>query len=191
MLRKPQFSEPKWIRSVSITATSWLGKKQQGYKERLHIGRETDTKAIYEFVNLEACITLTTALAAELSFWFIKQLFHSTLCLDSSLHRCIKVTNVRNKEKHYESYLIQFWFKDPLYVCRDTHVQDRLKKIPRLRWGSRKSVCQQPGMIIFNQMQPPWHSPLQCCCQALLPMYFSAGLLQFTEDWVWKALPRF
>jgi len=39
-----------------------------GGKNRLNFGREIYTKAIYEFVNLEACIILTTALDVELSF---------------------------------------------------------------------------------------------------------------------------
>lgn len=87
-----------------------------GGKGRLNLGREMYTEAIYEFVNLEVCIILTTALDVELAFGFIKQLFYSTLCLHSSPHRCIKVTNVSNKGEHDESYLIQFWLKDLLYV---------------------------------------------------------------------------
>lgn len=102
-----------------------------GGKDRLNSGKEIyiNTKAIYEFINLEACIILTIALDVELAFWFIKQLFYSTLCLNSSPHRCIKVTNVSNKEKHYESYLIQFCLKDLLYVCVGTRTQKKLKKI--------------------------------------------------------------
>lgn len=71
---------------------------------------------------------LTMALDAELTFWLIKQLFYGTLCLDSSLHRCIKVTNVSNKEKHDESYLIQFCLKDLLYACADTPLRKSGRK---------------------------------------------------------------
>lgn len=158
-----------------------------GRKNRLNLSRKIDTKAIYEFVNPEACIILTMPLDVELVFWFIRQLFYSTLCLDSSLYRCIKVTNVSNKEKHYESYLIQFCLKDLLYVCADT----RRKSWRTYQDLGGKSMCQQPGIIISNQMQPSWHSEFWCSCQVMLQMYFSTGLLQFAEDWVWKALPHF
>ena len=39
-----------------------------GGKDRLSLGKEIYTKAIYEFVNLEACIVLTMALDVELAF---------------------------------------------------------------------------------------------------------------------------
>lgn len=94
-----------------------------GGKRRLNLGREMYTEAIYEFVNLEVCIILTVALNVELAFGFIKQLFYGTLCLHSSPHRCIKVTNVSNEGEHDESYLIQFWLQDLLYVGADTHTQ--------------------------------------------------------------------
>lgn len=94
-----------------------------GGKGRLSFRREMYTDTIYEFVNLEVCIILATALDVELAFGFIKQLFYSTLCLHSSPHRSIRVTNVSNKGEHDESYLIQFWLKDLLYVGADTHTQ--------------------------------------------------------------------
>lgn len=97
-------------------------------KGRLNLGREMHSEAIYEFVNLEVCIILSVALDVELALGFIKQLFYSTLCLHSSPHRCIKVTNVSNKGEHDESYLIQFWLRDLLYVGADTHTQKELKK---------------------------------------------------------------
>lgn len=109
-----------------------------GGKGRLNLGREMYTEAIYEFVNLEVCIILTVALHVELTFGFIKQLFYSTLCLHSSPHRCIKVTNVSNKGDHDESYLIQFWLQDLLYVGADTHTQKELNKT--LGWG-RGKLC--------------------------------------------------
>lgn len=39
-----------------------------GRKSRLNLRKEIYTKAIYKFVNLEACTVLTMALDAELTF---------------------------------------------------------------------------------------------------------------------------
>lgn len=39
-----------------------------GRKDQLNLSRKIDTKAIYEFVNPEACIILTMALDVELVF---------------------------------------------------------------------------------------------------------------------------
>ena len=63
------------------------------------------------------------------------------------------MTNVSNREKHYESYWIQFCLKDLLYVCADTHTQ-KAEENTKTGGVGGKSVCQQPGMVIFNQMQP-------------------------------------
>lgn len=108
-----------------------------GGKGRLILGREMYTEAIYEFVNLEVCIILTMALDVEPAFGFIRQLFYSTLCLHSSPHRCIRVTNVSNKGEHDESYLIQFWLQDLLHVGADTHTLEEPKKT--LGWA--KGIC--------------------------------------------------
>lgn len=114
---------------------------------------------------------LTMALDSELTFWFIKQLFYCTLCLDSSLHRCIKVTNVSNKEKHDESYLIQFCLKDLLYACADTPLGKSGRK-HRARGVADLCVT----LSVLRQLL------------RLVTSVFFCWPLAVHRDWVWKAL---